>query len=798
MAGFSDITGVSIKGGCYTDPNGQPSQLKHILEKPINILFGRNGSGKSTLARALYEYAHPNPNGNEFEVKFLDDDLYEDMRKRVFVYNEAFVEKNVKTQTDGLETILILGNKDIQRNQKIQRLDDELTQLRKERDQLDLAVKEHKDPSKAGVQQAYNNLVDVLKNKGYADRGRDIKGGKIKASVTEKTVDDVVTTYNNTIPNSNLKQQFDDELSKLRTLKSGNTILWSKPSTPTLFNPLQISTLLSKKVEQPELSEREKYLLELSQQGYTYVNSLKNDIIAHHRGICPLCLQNIDDKQHTTLEDAVSHILSKAVDEHKDELARTIASLHDYQPALPMLPDNIFGNDLKVAQDVISQINQLIEEVKNMLQQKINNPLNPLVGDYEMMLQDAMKQLDNAWSKLDDDVDQYNKSVKERDKLEKHLHRLNTELAVMEHGMLISTYIARKTDYEDKKVKLQDKENKIRDAEVKLDQLKAADSDAGRAVNLINSYLFSIFDDGNRLTLTFDEKSNNYRLKTRGNDVMPRRVSEGERNIIGLAYFFAMLNAGRNLNDIYKDPMLLIIDDPISSYDYGNRVGVVTFINTQIRNMLKGNNESKVVLMSHDMQTIQRFASIYPSIIRDSFDRRDENMTTYQVYELACGKVLMRKDVENGGEYKRLMGLVFKYANSTNPEEVTDISIGNDMRRVLEAYCTFIYGRGIDYLDTAIGSALYSKDGRNDRKIMYYTSLIKKAYLNAESHLKCDLLDNQYELSMTYEEKRKAARDILVIMKIINYKHVESCMTDKGNMRIIGEWQRAIESRLNE
>jgi hypothetical protein len=119
------------------------------------------------------------------------------------------------------------------------------------------------------------------------------------------------------------------------------------------------------------------------------------------------------------------------------------------------------------------------------------------------------------------------------------------------------------------------------------------------------------------------------------------------------------------------------------------------------------------------------------------------------------------------------------------------------MRRVLEAYCTFIYGRGIDYLDTAIGSALYSKDGRNDRKIMYYTSLIKKAYLNAESHLKGDLLDNQYELSMTYEEKRKAARDILVIMKIINYKHVESCMADRGNIRVINEWQRAIEDRLS-
>ena len=34
---------------------------------------------------------------------------------------------------------------------------------------------------------------------------------------------------------------------------------------------------------------------------------------------------------------------------------------------------------------------------------------------------------------------------------------------------------------------MQDKEGKIRDAAAQLDQLKAADSDAGRAVNLINS-----------------------------------------------------------------------------------------------------------------------------------------------------------------------------------------------------------------------------------------------------------------------------------------------------------------------
>ena len=797
MAGFSDITGVSIKGGCYTDNNDKPSQLKNILERPVNILFGRNGSGKSTLARALYEYAHPNPNGNEYEVKFLDEDLDQDLRKRVFVYSEAFVEKNVKTQTDGLETILILGNKDIQRNQKIQRLNNELTILKDERDQLDSDIKDHRDPSKAGFNRAYNSLVDTLKNNGYADRGRDIKGSKNKIPVTEKTVDSVIAAYSSTTPNPSLRQQFDNELRKLRTLKSGNTITWSKPSTPSLFDPKQISALLLKKVEQPELNEREKYLLGLSRQGYTYVKSLKDDIIAHNRTICPLCLQNIDESQQITLEEAVRHILSKAVDYHKDELSTTLTAIHDYLPPLPLLPENIYGGDLNTAQDCINQINQLIEEVHNRLQQKLDNPLNPLVGDYEAALQDALRQLDNAWSILEKDVADYNNDVNTRAQLESHLLELIVELAAMENSRLINDYIAHRKDYEDKQKELQDKEIKINNKEKELEKLKAADSDAGRAVNLINSYLYSIFDDERRLTLTFDEQNNNYRLKTRGNDVMPRRVSEGERNIIGLAYFFAMLNAGHNLNDIYKKSMLLIIDDPISSYDYGNRVGVVTFINSQIRNMLTGNNESKVVLMSHDTQTIQRFASIYTSIIRNSFDKWDENLLKYKVYELACGKVEPHDNIENGGEYRRLMRLVFKYANSTASEEVTDISIGNDIRRVLEAYCTFIYGRGIDYLDPAINFALYKKDGRNKKKIEHYTSLIKKAYLNAESHLNGDLLDNQYDQSMTYKEKRKAARDILVIMKIINYKHVETCL-EKGSMSIINEWQKAIESQLNE
>ena len=142
MATLRDITGISIKGGCYTH-DGMPTQLNNILYAPINILFGRNGSGKSTLARALDEYAHPDPTKpNEYEVSFIGGALPADQRERIFVFNENFVRENVTTREDGLGTIIILGQKDQESQAAIDQLNDKITAKESEKANIEKQLKE--------------------------------------------------------------------------------------------------------------------------------------------------------------------------------------------------------------------------------------------------------------------------------------------------------------------------------------------------------------------------------------------------------------------------------------------------------------------------------------------------------------------------------------------------------------------------------------------------------------------------------------------------------------------------------
>lgn len=49
---------------------------------------------------------------------------------------------------------------------------------------------------------------------------------------------------------------------------------------------------------------------------------------------------------------------------------------------------------------------------------------------------------------------------------------------------------------------------------------------------------------------------------------------------------------------------LVIIDDPVSSFDFENKVGIISFIRYQINRIIKGNAHSKVLIFSHDLATV--------------------------------------------------------------------------------------------------------------------------------------------------------------------------------------------------
>ena len=76
-------------------------------------MYGRNGSGKSTIARGFRQIAGevlPTiSRATVFDKDHNPINLSKDERKDIFVFDEEYVDKNVKLQEDHLETIVMLG-----------------------------------------------------------------------------------------------------------------------------------------------------------------------------------------------------------------------------------------------------------------------------------------------------------------------------------------------------------------------------------------------------------------------------------------------------------------------------------------------------------------------------------------------------------------------------------------------------------------------------------------------------------------------------------------------------------------
>ena len=90
----------------------------HDLNFEINqgdylCIVGENGSGKSTIAKAVKKIiSGGNLHITQAEMKDIHGNaiiLTDDEKARVFVFDEEFVDENVKLQEDGLNTIVMLG-----------------------------------------------------------------------------------------------------------------------------------------------------------------------------------------------------------------------------------------------------------------------------------------------------------------------------------------------------------------------------------------------------------------------------------------------------------------------------------------------------------------------------------------------------------------------------------------------------------------------------------------------------------------------------------------------------------------
>ena len=182
-----------------------------------------------------------------------------------------------------------------------------------------------------------------------------------------------------------------------------------------------------------------------------------------------------------------------------------------------------------------------------------------------------------------------------------------------------------------------------------------------------------------RSDIVFVDQENGYTLMRKGK--LAENLSKGEKNAIALIYFFNSLND----TSLLKENTIVVLDDPISSFDSNFYYHAVSFI----RNGLEGVGQAFV--FTHKF-------SLYKDLCRMC----DSN-TNHYVIERISNKVQISLETplisKYYDEYIYLFGRIFTYAINTAPDPEDALIMANLARKLLESYLTFKVPTNIDNIE---------------------------------------------------------------------------------------------------
>ena len=102
------IKGILIQGRCFA--NDAMLMLYPNANDRISVIYGKNGSGKSTFSMGFNNLSSDTPL-SDISLKLLGENssvlTSEEYKNNIFVFNEQYVDKNVKIDDDGLKNIIL-------------------------------------------------------------------------------------------------------------------------------------------------------------------------------------------------------------------------------------------------------------------------------------------------------------------------------------------------------------------------------------------------------------------------------------------------------------------------------------------------------------------------------------------------------------------------------------------------------------------------------------------------------------------------------------------------------------------
>lgn len=438
----------------------------------------------------------------------------------------------------------------------------------------------------------------------------------------------------------------------------------------------------------------------------------------------------------------------------------------------------------------MEEINKEIFKIREIIIKKINHPYTPITN-FESDLIDKLERYEFTRVELQKEIENYNDAVKKIGILKKNLIADNAAIAHYEISRDIELWQQAVENQKKVKETLEKSDEKIKDMNDELNVLKSRKKNIKIAVNWINKSLRYVFFSRDRLEIKVENEK--YVLYTHGRAVKPNKVSVGERNIIALCYFFTELIMNQDAKDGYSQKLIIVIDDPVSSFDFENKVGIMSLLKAKVADIIKSNSESQILLMTHDIQCLYDLQKIGEEISEEyKRENNGQKKVTFTCRELK-NKKLIPFNLKNRNEYSEILKNVYDYACGENEDD--DLIIGNSMRRVLEAFSTFVYKKGI--AEISCDNTILQQIGDDDF-IDYFKNLMYRLVLNGDSHMQertNSLEDMDYLCFLSDNERRRTAQEVICFIYLLNKRHVLAHLEGRKDIETnIQKWCSDIKS----
>ncbi len=730
---------LSIKGLTYVR-NFLNFNSDKLLSKKTAI-YAPNGSGKTNLSRLIQSIKDKEPDlsdlksdeaSDEDSLKFelligtheinernYTSDTDSMLLSKIQVFNCDFVEKNINTPN--------FSDHDVSGEIKVELGDAEERLKKAERKKKTLVEQRSKayEALETIARDTKDRLIKIEKKYSGYDRKIWEELNIAKVITPEFELDNKHVAFLKKVEQVDNYKTCETDFTEVKSVSDDDMLTFTQkridiPDFNTIAQELATPTTLPEVDKQTETNLKflHAWLHDSIAYGKSADDVIKSAIeLSEQKDKCILCKRTLDDE--------VNVLFNSYKEYYKGEKAKYESRLNAWIQELDSVNDDLAGLD-NTLKEKIEQFCKLFsientwvnidakngktknQACINQLKDKILSPTEPLILD--PTVKDTIHEVNKHIETNRKLCEKVNTNIKNAQTRATQLRTLIGQKylydIVVGHESDINKLVAFKSEIAEADGEIEGLRNSLPSQNVRDSIKKLFNLFLHKRVG-IDKYEVDIVDE--RIVLKLLKKDISEKTQ---------RISEGEKVMIGLCYFFA--SCIKNLDELEKlKNAIFVIDDPVSSTSYGNFFGISSLINyfeADIRKAVwpdeAGDINVQKIILTHNTQ--------FFNLIQAHIFKAKTN-SQYLMLKDDCFVVLNKN--ERLSEFQTAMWRVYEYSRGS-----ASLNIGNDIRRIIETFKHF-YGLG-EFDETAVATIFHYAD--REELGSFYTLIQHTSHLTPE------------------------------------------------------------------